>query len=215
MKLISLSLLFFTFLIYIFFNLGNFLDITQNPTKTELIVCLGGGLSKNRSDKTIELYNNGFLKTNHIIFTGVLSINKNTYKKFDKNLNIITNGKVKNTMEEILYIKEFIKEKNLKSVIFITEAPHSKRIQIFWENFGDKLEDVSFSVVASQFDDWDSKAYYKHENSLKYAFSEATKLIYNLFLYGILEKFGFKEKFESNYKKELLEMKKEISLSLK
>ena len=78
MKLISLSLLFFTFLIYIFFNLGNFLDITQNPTKTELIVCLGGGLSKNRSDKTIELYNNGFLKTNHIIFTGVLSINKNT-----------------------------------------------------------------------------------------------------------------------------------------
>ena len=30
-----------------------------------------------------------------------------------------------------------------------------------------------------------------------------------------LEKFGFKEKFESNYKKELLEMKKEISLSLK
>jgi len=61
MKLISLSLLFFTFLIYIFFNLGNFLDITQNPTKTELIVCLGGGLSKNRSDKTIELYNNGLL----------------------------------------------------------------------------------------------------------------------------------------------------------
>ena len=178
MKLISLSLLFFLFLIYSFLNLGNFLDITQKPTKTDLIICLGGGISKNRTEKTIELYKNGYLKTNYIIFTGTPSLNKNITKSFDENINIITNGKVKNTMEEILYIKEFIKEKNLKSVTFITEAPHSRRIQIFWENFGDKLDDVSFSVVASQFDDWDSSTYYKNENSLKYAFSETTKLIY-------------------------------------
>lgn len=214
MKLISLSLLFFLFLIYSFLNLGNFLDITQKPTKTDLIVCLGGGISKNRSEKTIELYNNGFLKTSYIIFTGVLSINKNSHNYFDKKIDVITNGKVRNTMEEILYIKDFIKERNLKSVIFITEAPHSRRVQIFWENFGDKLDDVHFSVVASQFDDWNSDTYYKNENSLKYAFSEATKLMYNLFLYGILEKLGFKEEFESNYKKELREMKKEISLTL-
>jgi uncharacterized SAM-binding protein YcdF (DUF218 family) len=212
MKVISLSLL---FLIYSFLNLGNFLDITQKPTKTDLIVCLGGGISKNRAEKTIELYKNGFLKTNYIIFTGTPSINKNISKNFDENIDIITNGKVRNTMEEILYIKNFIKEKNLKSVIFITEAPHSRRVQIFWENFGDKLDDVSFSVVGSQFDDWNSDTYYKNENSLKYAFSETTKLIYNLFLYGILEKIGFKEEFESNYKKELLEMKKEINLTLK
>ena len=215
MKLFSLSLLFFLFLIYSFFNLGNFLDITQKPTKTDLIVCLGGGIYKNRNEKTIELYKNGFLKTSYIIFTGVLTINKNSHNYFDKKIDVITNGKVRNTMEEILYIKEFIKEKNLKSVTFITEAPHSRRIQIFWENFGDKLDDVSFSVVASQFDDWDSNTYYKNENSLKYAFSETTKLIYNIFLYGVLEKFGFKEEFESNYKKELREMKKEISLTLK
>ena len=215
MKLFSLSLLFFLFLIYSFFNLGNFLDITQKPTKTDLIVCLGGGIYKNRNEKTIELYKNGFLKTSYIIFTGVLTINKNSHNYFDKKIDVITNGKVRNTMEEILYIKEFIKEKNLKSVTFITEAPHSRRIQIFWDNFGDNLDDVKFSVVASQFDDWDSNTYYKNENSLKYAFSETTKLIYNIFLYGVLEKFGFKEEFESNYKKELREMKKEISLTLK
>ena len=159
MKLISLSLLFFLFLIYSFLNLGNFLDITQKPTKTDLLVCLGGGISKNRAEKTAELYKNSFLKTNYIIFTGTSSLNKNITKSFDENIDLITNAKVKNTMEEILYIKEFIKEKNLKSVTFITEAPHSRRIQIFWENFGDKLDDVSFSVVASQFDDWDSNTY--------------------------------------------------------
>jgi uncharacterized SAM-binding protein YcdF (DUF218 family) len=211
-------LFFFTLLItslIIFFNLGKLLDITTPPTKTDLIVCLGGGISKNRAEKTIELYKNDFLKSNYIIFTGNLYLDKNINKKFDNNFNVVINVKVKNTMEEILYIKEFIKERNLKSVIFITEAPHSRRVQIFWENFGDKLDDVSFSVVASQFDDWDSDTYYKNETSLKYAFSETTKLIYNLFLYGVLEKLGFKEEFESSYKKELKEMKKEISLTLK
>jgi len=214
MKIIFIFTILITFLIFSF-NLGKLLDITTSPTKTDLIVCLGGGISKNRAEKTIELYKNSFLKTNYIIFTGNLYLNKNINKKFGENIKIITNVKVKNTMEEILYVKEFVKEKNLKSVTFITEAPHSRRIQIFWENFGDKLDDVSFSVVASQFDDWDSSTYYKNENSLKYAFSETTKLIYNLFLYGVLEKFGFKEEFESNYKKELLEIKKEISLTLK
>ena len=214
-KILILSLLLIGSFLYLFINLGKILDITTPPTKTDLIVCLGGGISKNRSEKTIELYKNGFLKTSYIIFTGILTINKNSHNYFDKKIDVITNGKVRNTMEEILYIKEFIKEKNLKSVTFITEAPHSRRIQIFWENFGDKLDDVSFSVVASQFDDWDSNTYYKNENSLKYAFSETTKLIYNLFLYGFLEKFGFKEEFESNYRKELKEMKKEISLTLK
>ena len=55
MKLISLSLLFFLFLIYSFLNLGNFLDITQKPTKTDLIVCLGGGIYKNRNEKEFNI----------------------------------------------------------------------------------------------------------------------------------------------------------------
>ncbi len=33
----------FILLILFFLNLGNFLDISQEPRKTELIVCLGGG----------------------------------------------------------------------------------------------------------------------------------------------------------------------------
>ena len=215
MKLISFILIFFGFLIYSFFNLGKFLDVTQEPSKTELLVCLGGGISKNRVNKTVEIYKNGFLEKNHIIFTGVSSISKNTYKNFDKNINIITNGKVKNTMEEILYIKDYVKKNNLSSVTFITEAPHSKRVKIFWDNFGEKLENVNFSVVASDFEDWNSKKYYENNTTLRYAFSEFTKLIYNFFLYGVLETFGFKEGFESTYKKELKEIKKELSLTLK
>ena len=41
-------------------------------------------------------------------------------------------------MEEVLYIKDFMKRKDLKSVIFITEAPHSRRLKIFWDMFVEK-----------------------------------------------------------------------------
>ena len=200
------------FLIYSFFNLGNFLDVTSQPSKTDLIVCLGGGTDKARPQKTVELYKNGFLKDKSIIFTGVKSIDKNTYNMIDKNINIITNDKVKNTMEEVLYIKDFIKEKDLKSVIFITDAPHSRRVKFFWDTFGENLNDISFSIVSSDLKSWDSSKYYTNDFSLKYAFSEFTKLIYNSILYGVFEKLGFKEEFEKNYKKELREMKKELSI---
>ncbi len=215
MKLISFILLFTGFLIYSFFNLGKFLDVTQEPSKTELLVCLGGGISKNRIEKTIELYKNGFLEKNHIIFTGVSTIKKINLSNFDSNTNVIINGNLKNTMEEILFIKTYMKENNLSSVTFITEVPHSKRIKIFWNNFGENLENVTFSVVASNFEKWNSSLYYKDKLSLKYALSEITKLIYNFFLYGILETFGLKEEFESTYKKELREMKKDMGLPVK
>ena len=117
-------------------------------------------------------------------------------------------------MEEILYVKDFIKEKNLTSVTFITEPPHSKRIEFFWNNFGEKLNHVSFSVVASEFPSWNSSKYYENNLSIKYAFSEIIKLIYNFILYGLFENFGFKEEFESTYKKEIKELKKEFNIKL-
>lgn len=200
------------FILYLSLNLGNFLDATSKPSKTDLIVCLGGGINNARLQKTIELYKNSFLKDKYIIFTGVKSIDKNTYDIIDKNINIITNYKVKNTMEEVLYIKDFIKEKDLKSVIFITDAPHSRRVKFFWDTFGENLNDISFSIVSSDLKSWDSSKYYTNDFSLKYAFSEFTKLIYNSILYGVFEKLGFKEDFETNFKKELKEMRKELSI---
>ena len=199
------------FLIYSFFNLGNFLDVTSQPSKTDLIVCLGGGTDKARTQKTVELYKNGFLKDKSIIFTGVKSIDKNTYNMIDKNINIITNDKVKNTMEEVLYIKDFIKEKDLKSVIFITDAPHSRRVKFFWDTFGEKLKDVSFTIVASDLTSWDSSKYYTNDFSLKYAFSELTKLVYNSILYGLLEKLGLKKDFDNYFEDDLKNAKGIIS----
>ena len=175
---------------YAFLNLGKYLDSTTNPSESELIVCLGGGFHINRVKKSIELYQKGYLKGDYIIYTGVKSLSKNVYQDIKNNTNIIINDKVKNTMEEILYIKSFIKEHHLNSVTIITEIPHSRRVKIFWDNFGEDLKDIHFSVVQSELPNWNSEKYYENKFSREYAFSELTKLVYNFFVYGILENIG-------------------------
>jgi uncharacterized SAM-binding protein YcdF (DUF218 family) len=205
----SLFLL-FLFSFFLFLNMGKILDITIPPSKTDLIVCLGGGNHLKRTEKAIELYEKNYLQKDSIIFTGVKSLNQNIYKSIDRKTNIIIVDSVKNTMEEVLYIKDYIRKNHLSSVIFITEAPHSRRIKIFWDIFGDDLTDVKFSVVASELKTWDSQSYYKNDFAKEYAYSEVVKLIYNLFVYGILDNIGLKEVFENNFEDEIKERKREI-----
>lgn len=209
-NLLLLSILLCGCFFYFHFNLGKILDITEQATNTDLIVCLGGGDHIKRTEKAIELYKKGYLQKDSIIFTGVKSLNSNVYKSIDKKTNIIIAHSVKNTMEEVLYIKNYIKENHLSSVIFITEAPHSRRIKIFWNLFGDDLKDVRFSVVASELKIWDTQTYYKNDFAKEYAYSEVIKLIYNLFVYGVLDNIGLKEAFENNFEKEIIEGKREI-----
>lgn len=215
MKTIFFLILLITGFIYSFLNLGIFLDVTKEPSKTELLVCLGGGYHEKRVQKTVELYKNDFLTGKNIIFTGVPALDKYVYKNFDSKTNIIINSKLKNTMEEVISTKEFIKQNNISSVTFITEAPHSKRIELFWENFGEKLPNVKFSVVGSELKDWDKINYFENKSSREYALGEAAKLVYNFFIYGVLEKFGYKEEFEDIYQEQIDESKKELIKNLR
>jgi len=204
----KLIISFFMLLIFLgvgYINLGNFLDITDKPNNTELLVCLGGGNHKKRVDKTYEIYKNGFLKGSTIIFTGVKKIDK----KFDK-VNIVINNEVTNTMEEVLFVKNYIKKHSINSVTFITEAPHSKRVKIFWENFGIDRSNTNFSVVASELKSWDSNTYYKNKFAKHYAFLEIKKLLYNFFVYGVLEKLGLKESFINKYQDKITQTKSNL-----
>lgn len=198
------------FLWYSYLNLGNFLDITKEASKTELLVCLGGGHHKYRVDKTIQLYEDKYLESNYIIFTGIQKLDFIVNEILDSNINIEINKNVKNTMEEVLYVKEFIKTHNLKSVTFITEPPHSRRIKLFWDNFGLDMKDVEFKVVASRYDNWDKDLYYYNEYTKSYAFSEVSKIFYNFFVYGLLESIGLKDTFETYFYDEVKGIKHSI-----
>lgn len=210
MKLLTFLIIFILFLIYSFFNLGRFLDVTTSPIKVDLIVCLGGGDHKKRVDKTIELYQDGYLKSNTIIFTGVKEV-KNIEDIFDKNINIIINSNLKNTMDEIKYIKSYMLKENLSSAMIVTEAPHSRRIIIFSKIIkNNNTKELSLNVIASEFKNWDSELYYKNKEARQYAFSELIKIAYNTFVYGILEKVGLYDIYHKYFNEDIEDNKQKI-----
>jgi uncharacterized SAM-binding protein YcdF (DUF218 family) len=220
MKLISLILIFTGFLIYSFFNLGKFLDVTQEPSKTELLVCLGGGIYQTRIEKTLELYKNDFLTTNNIILTGyvnnphevkkkIIEDKRITYikEKTSNDLNIIFEKDLKNTVEEVRFVKNFMKENNIKSVTFISDPAHSRRISLFFEYLTGINGDFKYTVVGAEDKKWDEENYYKTKYSLNYSLTEVAKIFYGFIKYGILEKFGLDKDFENYFDDELKEAK--------
>lgn len=220
MKLIFFILIFTGCLIYSFFNLGKFLDVTQEPSKTELLVCLGGGIYQTRIEKTLELYKNDFLTTNNIILTGyvnnphevkkkIIEDKRITYikEKTSNDLNIIFEKDLKNTVEEVRFVKNFMKENNIKSVTFISDPAHSRRISLFFEYLTGINGDFKYTVVGAEDKKWDEENYYKTKYSLNYSLTEVAKIFYGFIKYGILEKFGLDKDFENYFDDELKEAK--------
>ena len=220
MKLIFFILIFTGCLIYSFFNLGKFLDVTQEPSKTELLVCLGGGIYQTRIEKTLELYKNDFLTTNNIILTGyvnnphevkkkIIEDKRITYikEKTSNDLNIIFEKDLKNTVEEVRFVKNFMKENNIKSVTFISDPAHSRRISLFFEYLTGINGDFKYTVVGAEDKKWDEENYYKTKYSLNYSLTEVAKIFYGFIKYGILEKFGLDKDFENYFDDGLKEAK--------
>ena len=185
--------------IYSFFNLGYFLDVTQSPTKSDLIVCLGWGDYKKRVEKTVELQKENYLKSNTIIFTGVKKL-KDIEIKLDEKTNIIIEPTLTNTAQEVKYIKEYMIEHDLSSVLIVADPPQSRRISILKEVFKVKNDqNLSFKIVSNDSKIWDSKYYYKNNTTRRYAFSEVVKIPYNLFVYGVLDSIGLLDIYYDNF----------------
>lgn len=190
MKLLFFIITFSILCTYSFFNLGYFLDVTEEPTKSDLIVCLGGGDGYKRFEKTIKLYKQDYLKSNTIIFTGGKKF-KNIEQEFNTNINIIINTTLTNTAEEVKYIKNYMLDHQLSSVMIVADPAQSRRISLFAKVFNiENDENLSFKIISNDSKIWDSKYYYKNDTTRNYAFSELIKIPYNLFVYGVLNSIG-------------------------
>ena len=193
------TVLFSVIFISIFINLGELFDITKEPKKTDVIVYLGGG-ERERMEKALELYKLGYSKTDKLIFTSSLTFYIDKKTVIDKKVyftehgilehNLVHAKKVKNTMEEVLFVKNYMLRHNLKSVIFVSDPPHSRRIIFLAQSIADyKKSGLSCSVVGSDVNWWEKKHYYRQIKAIAMTVSELIKLPYNYFVYGILKKF--------------------------
>ena len=196
-----INYLFFTILLFIILgtfiilNLGNFLDISEAPKKSDVIVSLGGG-DLDRVKKSLELYKKDFSTKNILILTGSSENANDPRIKYIKSnniseINIVEAFDTKNTYEEMIFIKTFLIEKNYTSAIIVSDAPHSKRISYLLNII--KIENSSnleFNIVSSSGLWWNKELYYKNIRAKVFASSESFKLIYSYFMYDIAEPLG-------------------------
>ena len=180
----------FILLILFFLNLGNFLDVSKNAKNAELIVCLGGGEKNLRIEKSISIYQNG----NLLLITGGTEFTIKNPMKDDRisylakypNIKYEYNPSLKNTADELLYVKKIMKDYNFKNVSIISDPYHTRRIQILADLFEFDKADIKLNIVGSDLSWWNKSTYYKEEKAIKVAFSELIKIPYNFIKYGLL-----------------------------
>ncbi len=195
LKIIIIFFLLFLLSLYIFINLGNFVDNTQKPIKSDIIVSLGGEAGC-RLQEALKLYKEEFSNSKKIIYTGdeFTENGKHPFNKRDfleqngvdkSNIIHIKRSMAYNTMEEIFAIKEMMLKHQLKSVIFVSHPWHTGRIS-FLANIIANYDDagLQFTVTACNRNWWHKKYYYKSSSSRRVAIRETKKILYNLIKYA-------------------------------
>jgi len=194
----------------LFLNAGNFLDVTDEPLKVDIIVSLGGGTQK-RLEKSLELFKYGYSKTDKLIYTGTSAyrtkiIDYTVHQKryfFEKrgimNENLV-HIKAGNTYREVKYVKEYMLQNHLKSVLFVTDPPHSRRVKFLAHSISNYNKDnLRVFVVGSDVEWWRKGSFFLHKNAIVFTISELMKLPYNYIAFGILKEYGVYEFVKKNF----------------
>ena len=96
------------------------------------------------------------------------------------------NPSLKNTADELLYVKKIMKDYNFKNVSIVSDPYHTRRIQILADLFDFEKVGIELNIVGSDLSWWNKSTYYKEEKAIEVAFSELIKIPYNFIKYGLL-----------------------------
>ena len=177
-------------LVIIFFTAGKYLDITQKPIKSDLIICLGGGGSK-RIQKSMDLYNEGYSEQKLLLLVGKSDTYKKYVMEYYPETRYIVSAHYNSTAKEIRFIKKYMAENHYKSVIIVSDPPHTRRIKILTDLISVKNDEkFSYVFVSSGVSWWHKNKYYQNPQAFYFAFSEILKIPYTYLYYGLMENLG-------------------------
>ena len=185
------------FILFIFFVMlmGKKLDETQIPQKADIIVSLGGGYAE-RLDEAILLYKKNF--ANKILFTGSLMGTVNRHDKIGywkvkyfeshgvakKHLYFLKN--TPNTHAEVEMIQKYMFQHQYKSVLIVSDPPHSKRIRYLINLFKYKEQGLTAKVIGSHVSWWNKKVYCDSPRAIWEALKELIGVVYYEVRYTLL-----------------------------
>ena len=181
-KIIFTFVVILLLLSFVFLNLGKWIDVTEEPVKADIIVCLGGG-TIDRVKKSIELLEGGYSEKEVFLLIGESWYNQPYIKKNYPDMNIVIDESPKNTKEEVRFIKEYMKKHSYKSALIVTDPPHSGRVKLLTSLIsveGD--ENMTFHMIASEVKWWDAEQYYKSKRARGAVLHEVMGMVYELVL---------------------------------
>jgi len=194
-QILKYSLIFFSLFSLLVFLFAKKMDVTQSPVKADLVVCLGGGYVE-RLNKGIQLYKEGF--ADKIVFTGP-GIGEND--KDDKigfwkipffeehgvrRSDIFFLENMKNTYTEIKTIKEYMQKYRYKTVLIVSDPPHSNRIQYLVNLFQYKKNNLNVKIIASDVWWWNKNKYFDSFRSFWEAMKEVLGMGYYYVRYTLI-----------------------------
>ena len=171
---------FFLLLLFVFLNLGKWMDVTEKPVKSDIIVCLGGGTIE-RVEKSIELLKEGYARQDVFLLLGESGYNQPYIAKNYPNIDIVIDEHPKNTQEEVSFIKKYMKAHGYKSALIVTDPPHSRRVSLLTSLISVEGDDhMTFRMIDSGVVWWNRENYYDNERARGFVKHEIIKILYSL-----------------------------------
>lgn len=201
MKIVIRFVVLLSLVTFIFLNFGRWIDIAEKPIKADIIACLNGETFR-RLTKSIELFENGYSLKKKILLTGGSKLNEQFITERYPQIPIVVDMKSVSTADEIQYIKQYMLEHHYKSVIIVSDRPHTRRIKILIDLISPNSDNsFSYFLVGSNQDWWNKNdKYHLHKKALLYTLAELIKIPYTWLYYGLVEKLGIRWS-EADYKK--------------
>lgn len=186
MKKLTAVLLFFLLVAtLVVLDAGRFVDVTQTPRKSDIIVCLGGGTTA-RVDKSMQLLAAGYASRKTVLVMGESWYNHPYIQKYYSDVNIVIDEHPKDTVQELLAVKKYMLENALDSAVIVTDPPHSGRVRLLLSLLEDESDrGLRFTVVGSNVAWWDKAHYYRNAKARKVVLHELGGIAYALYRQSI------------------------------
>lgn len=174
-------------------NLGRFVSATASPPrKSDLIVILGGGLGE-RAIRGADLYQDGFAQ--NILLTGMDRISHgppsdNPYFRFRYLLwrgvpqdAMIIDDSPSSTWKEAEYIARLCLSRGWTRLLIVSDPPHFRRLAWVYRRVLDRAG-IEWRLIDATSPWWVADYWWQNARSAQFAFMEAIKLCYYMFIHG-------------------------------
>ncbi len=179
---------------------GWLLDASQKPKKADIIAVLGGDWEGYRVKTDLKLFNEGYATKNKILLniwqdSHIVDADGKIYRSeraflLSKGVKQSQIGKIEaagHTMNEIKFIKAYMLAHGYRSIIIVTDPPHTRRVKMLASLA--RYEDAGITVltVGAEVPWWNRSFYLGNSTARHYVMLETLKIPFNFIMYGVLE----------------------------